>query len=59
MSKDVLNDLKSNYTKDCSDDASIFYDVTITDAIRKKVQQITGKKISSKLDAFRQRMANK
>ena len=43
MSKDVLNDLKRNYTKGCKDEYGNYYGVAITDAIQKKIQQITGK----------------
>ena len=43
MSKDILNDLKKNYTKGCKDEYGNYYGTVITDAFRKKVQQITGK----------------
>ena len=43
MSKDILNDLKRNYTKGCKDEYGNYYGTVITDAFRKKVQQITGK----------------
>ena len=43
MSKDILKDLKRNYTKGCKDEYGNYYGTVITDAFRKKVQQITGK----------------
>lgn len=43
MSKDVLKLLKTSYDKNTSRDG-IYYDVTITDAIAKKIEQITGRK---------------
>ena len=43
MSKDILKDLKRNYTEDCKDECGNYYGTVITDAFRKKVQQITGK----------------
>ena len=48
MSKDILKDLKQNYTKGCSDDNGIFYNATIVDAIQNKIAEITGKKPSIK-----------
>lgn len=49
MSKDVLKDLNNYYDNDCKDGEGVFYDVCITDAIQKKIQQITGKKPDLKI----------
>lgn len=49
MSKDILKDLKNNYDDNCKDDNGIFYGAIITDAFKKKVEQITGKKPEIKI----------
>ena len=53
MSKDILNDLKRNYTNNCKDENGIYYGVVITDAFKKKVQQITGKTPNTKIGEAR------
>lgn len=49
MSRDILKDLKNNYDDNCKDDNGIFYGSIITDAFKKKVEQITGKKPEMKI----------
>lgn len=48
MSKDILKMLKTQYDKDCTMDG-IYLQPAITDAIQKKIEQITGKKPALKI----------